>query len=138
MILDNMCYAEFLAYYVLDIKPIFENDCQPEILNDDMDGPKIYPKYVPLMSSKEKMKCRTIKKVLRYHTPNPVSHSEDYAHHLLMLFYPFRKESDLLSLNSKTYIEKLNETNATTIVNKNKCKFEPCGNILDVLMNYIF
>jgi len=34
-VLDNMCYAEFLAYYVLDINKNKENDCQPEVLLDD-------------------------------------------------------------------------------------------------------
>ena len=38
-ILDAMCYAEFLAFYVLDAKKKDENenDCQPEVLRDDAD-----------------------------------------------------------------------------------------------------
>ena len=33
-ILNTMCYAEFLSYYVLDVNPQYtENDSQPEILN---------------------------------------------------------------------------------------------------------
>jgi len=41
-----------------------------------------YPKSIPLMSSKERMKCRNIKRVLRYHTPNSIISAEAYAHHM--------------------------------------------------------
>lgn len=88
------------------------------------------------MSSKEKMKCRKIKKVLRYHTPNKVTHLEAYAHHLLMLFYPFRFESDLLSSKTETYID---NPNISSIVNENKQKFEPWGYLVEeALTNYIY
>ena len=66
-----MCYAEFLAFYVLETKPKDGNDSQPELLVDDnIEGPLCYPKLIPLMSYKDKMRCHSVKKILRYHTPN--------------------------------------------------------------------
>ena len=133
-VLDGFCYAEFLSYYYLDTKPlpIANNDCQPEVLqDDDNDKPLRYPKIIPLMSSKEKMRCRNIKKVLRYHILNPAVNAEAYAHHLLILFYPFRKESDLLCEDNLTYVSKLNDEEVTNIVNRNKMIFEPWGELVE-------
>ena len=133
-VLDEFCYAEFLSYYYLDTKPLpaATNDCQPEVLDDDdSDKPLQYPKIIPLMSSKERMCCRNVKKVLRYHTPNPAVNAEAYAHHLLILFYPFRKESDLLCEDNLTYISKLNNEEVTVTVNRNKMIFEPWGELVE-------
>ena len=73
--MDSLCYAEFPAYYVLDTKKNTENDSQPEVLLGDAQNTNplsLYPKSVPLMSSKETLKRRSVKRVVRYHTPNPV------------------------------------------------------------------
>ena len=106
--LNNRCYAEFLAYYYLDIsKKDEENDNQPIILNDELmeeHNTCTYPSAVPLMSSKEKLKCRKFRAVLRYHVPNQHKYPEKYAHHLLFMYYPFRSESELLD---NTYLHKL-------------------------------
>ena len=83
------------------------------------------------MSSKEKMRCRNARKVLRYHIPNAVAKTEEYSHHLLMLFFPFRKESELVSEVDNTYFTKLNEPNVLAIVNENKDKFEPWGDLVE-------
>ena len=110
-VLDGFCYAEFLSFYYLDYKqkPDKKNDCQPKVLHDDdIELSTLYPKLIPLKNSKEKMRCRKVKKILRYHTPNPATDPEAYAHHLLILFFPFRKESELLCPANKTYISKLN------------------------------
>ena len=83
------------------------------------------------MSSKEKMRCRNVKKVIRYHTPNPAVDAEAYAHHLLMLFYPFRKESELCEIDG-TYTSKLNLPEVLHIVNRNKEIFEPWGDQVEL------
>jgi len=49
------------------------------------------------------------KRVVQYHTPNPISKPEEYAHHLMMLFLPFRKESDLCENEDFHFVTKLNE-----------------------------
>ena len=118
---DNLCYAEFLAFYVLDSKPKL-NDNQPDLLLDDDLSDTIcpYPKTIPLMSSNEKLKRRNIKRVVRYHTPNRFTNLEAYAHHLLMLFFPFRKELDLISQIDSSYVAMLHNENVLAIVNNNK------------------
>ena len=141
-VLDQFCYAQFLAYYYLDTTVSLDEkiDSQPEVLlDDDIEQPLLYPKLIPLMSCKEKMRCRNVKKVLRYHTPNINVNAEAYAHHLLMLFYPFRKESDLLFQRDQTYFSKLNECNVLKVVNQNKEIYEPWGDMVDLsLQQFIF
>lgn len=65
------------------------------------------------MNSSEKMKCRRIQQVLRYHIPNKELYPEKHAHYLLFLFYPFRNENDLMINNS--YCEKLRSSNVMDI-----------------------
>jgi len=141
-VLDNFCYAQFLAFYVLDSNPKFieENDSQPEVLLDDStESLSSYPKSIPLMLSKEKMKRRNVRKVLRYHTPNAATNAEAYSHHLLMLFFPFRKETELLSEVDKSYFSKLNQPDILAVVNINKEKFEPWGDLVETsLRNFTF
>ena len=80
-----MCFAEFYAYYYLDTKRSNqeeENDNQPVVLNDELmegnDNQKIkFRSVIPLMTSKEKLKCRKIKVVLRYHVPNRHKYPEN-------------------------------------------------------------
>ena len=69
--LHKFCYAEFLTHYYLPSRQIDddENDNQPEILQENAleNNHNVcdYPKTIPLMSSKEKLKCRKVKLVLR-------------------------------------------------------------------------
>lgn len=119
-----------------------ENDYQIEVLSDDNEicDPLLnLPKSIPLMSSKEKLKRRNKKRVVRYHTPNPVDRAEEYTHHLMMLFYPFRNETDLLSEIESSYVIKLNKPDVLDVVNENKTRFEPWGDMVDnVLINANF
>ena len=133
--LNNMCYAEFLANYSLESNPLKnENDSQPVILDELLKmNPDIslLPKNVPLMSSKEKLKLRKEKSVIRYHVPNQHTQSELYAHHLLFLFFPFRKESELNNSPTRTYTEKLSLPGVLEIVNENKRLCEPYADEVD-------
>ena len=85
------------------------DDNRPEELTDNLlednglCSPVKYPKIVPLMSSKKKLHCHKVPFVLRYHVPNKHKYPEQYPHHLLFLFYPFRDESALLSECDGTY-----------------------------------
>ena len=110
-----------------------ENDCQPEILEELLSNEDFstLPKSVPLMSSKEYIKLRKTKCVLRYHVPNNLSKPEAYAHHLLFMFYPFRTEESLKETPSGTYSEKLTEPGVLEIINENKRICEPYGELVD-------
>ena len=72
-VLNDFCYAEFLRYYYV-APHIKENDWQlaelsDEILkNDFLD--QVYTPIIPLMLSKDKLKCRKVPSVLRFFTPN--------------------------------------------------------------------
>ena len=86
------------------------------------------------MNSKDKLKCRKVKAVLRYYVPNCHKYPEKYAHHLLFMFYPFRNEDDLKSANLGTYNEKLHEPGILEVVNRNKLIFEPYGDLVDTAL----
>ena len=132
-----MCYAEFLSNYSLeDLKTNQCNDSQPEILDNLLRSSKSLeqsdlPKSFPLMSSKESLKLRKDKCILRYHIPNQTAQPDEYAHHMLFVFFPFRNESDLKTTVSRTYSEKLLEPTVTEIVNKNRKVCEPFADAVD-------
>ena len=136
-IVDRLCFAEFLSSYYVDarLSKLLESDSQPVVLDDKvMDAnhdESIYPKVIPLMSSNEKLKCRKVRAVLRYHQPSPHKSIEQYAHHLLFAFYPFRKEEELKSSTTSTYFAKLQEPFVTSIVNENKKLMEPYGDMVE-------
>ena len=46
-------------------------------------------KHIPLMSSREKFKCRDVKAALQYHVPNANRNAEEYAH--MLSFFSVRK-----------------------------------------------
>ena len=128
---DQLCYAQFCAYYRLDNNVDYEeliNDCQPIVLSDliieQNHENSVLPKVIPLMTNKESLKCRKVQKVLRYFKPNKHKYPEKYAHHLLMLFFPFRDEQCDFKIDG-SYCNKLSDPLVLDIVNKNKIIFEP-------------
>ena len=139
-IIDSICYAEFLRNYTLDKKPNEndENDYQPQVLEEviEDEDTNLLPKVVPLMSSRERLKLRKKKCVLRYHVPNKTTKPEAYAHHMLLMFYPFRSESELNATPSGTYTEKLSQPGVIDIINLNKQKCEPYGQMVDDAFAY--
>ena len=136
-LLDEMCYVEFLSNYSLEnLKTNQCNDSQPEILDDLLRSSKSVeqsdlPKSFPLMSSKESLKLRKAKCILRYHIPIQTTQPEEYAHQMLFMFFPFRNESDLKAAVSRTYSEKLLEPTVIEIVNRNRKACEPFEDAVD-------
>ena len=124
---NSSCFAEFPIFYYVSTTSN-ENDPQPVELTDDMlemnhAVPSHHPSVIPLMSSPDKPKCRKVPSILRYFTPNINRSYEVYAHHLLILFYPFQTESDLKSDNSCT--KKLAARDVIETVNRNRLIIEP-------------
>ena len=76
------------------------------------------------------MKCRKIKAVIRYHTPNRRKEPEKYFHHLLMLYFPWRNEQELFGEN-QTYISKFYEPDVQEVVQCKKEIFEPDGDAIN-------
>ena len=85
-----------------------------------------------MYSAIEKLKCRKVKAVLRYHVPNRFKNPEQYAHHLLFMFLPFRNESELCSMG--TYMEKLSDPQVMASVYENKQRFEPFADLVDTAL----
>ena len=89
------CFSEFFSYYYGALKSLssFENDSQPAELADELietnHSKCSLPDNVPLMLTKEILKCWKVKAALQYHQPNPNKDIKKYAHHLLFYFFPF-------------------------------------------------
>ena len=93
-VVDNICLAQFAAYYYKDYKQTEEvNDSQPVVLQPEsfevqqIDSVNLSTK-VRLMTRNETMKRRKVKAVIRYHKPNKTTEPERFFHHLLMLYLP--------------------------------------------------
>ena len=88
-----------------------------ELMEDIPNIDHIYPNVIPLMPSKEKLKCGKISFVLQFYVPNQQTQPEEYVHHILFMYYPFRNENDLKSGNPPRYGSKLRESNVISLVN---------------------
>ena len=76
------------------------------------------------------MKCRKIKAVILYHTPNKRKEPEKYFYHLLVLYFPWRNEQELFG-EDQTYISKFYEADVQEVVQRNKEIFEPDGDTIN-------
>ena len=63
--------------------------------------------------------------------PNKLLHPEKFAHYVMLLFFPFRDEKELQSGCPSFYQNKLQEQGVEDVVNRNKIKFEPYGDLVD-------
>ena len=62
---------------------------------------------------------------------NKLLSPEKFAHHVLLLFYPFRYEKDLLSSFPPMFQNRLQEEQFQDVIKINKIKFEPYGDLVD-------
>ena len=133
-VVENLCLAEFAAYYYRDYKIDCSetNDSQPDVLTDnfiesqsttDTCTTECLPKKFKLVNTNGYMKCRKVKAVLRYHVPNKRNEPESYFHHLLMLYYPWPNENNLMA-SDETYTSKFYEPDVQAIVEHNRAIFE--------------
>ena len=76
------------------------------------------------------MRCPKVRQFLRYHKPNKHLFPEKFAHHVLLLFFPFR-DKKMLSGCPPLYQNKLQQQGVQYVVNRNKIKFEPYGDLVD-------
>ena len=130
-----MCLADFFAHYEIGTKPLL-NDSQPDELPDEVldlnHEPLIHnlPKRLKLDNENgDVMKLRKVKKVVRFHCPNQVKYPEKYAHHLLLMYKPFRSETQLETDGS--YLLTLQDPEIQSAVNERKRIFEPFSDLID-------
>ena len=134
----NLFFSEFLSLFYLKSRTTkdLENDYQSVILDDELlethHKDSNYPKEIPVITSKEKLKCRKVKAVLQYYQLNPNKAFETYAHHLFFLFYPFQNEEELKSPPvTESYQAKLLQPGVINIINRNKATMEPFSELVD-------
>ena len=65
--------------------------------------------------------------------PHRILSSEKKFSHVLLLFYPFRDEKELLSGVSPLHQSKLQEQGVQNVVNINKITFEPYSDVVHPL-----
>ena len=117
------------------------NDVQPNVLSDDLvksnhvsNCESIFPPMnIKLNNGEERMKRRKIKAVIRIHTP---SKAKEAYHHLLMLYFPWRKEIDLLG-DDNLYSTKFEESEVFSKVDANRRIFEPNADAIDIALQMI-
>ena len=64
--------------------------------------------------------------------PNKLLSTEKFAHHAMLLFFQFRDEKQLLSCCPPLFQNKLQEKGVQDVVNRNKIKLEPYGDLVDL------
>ena len=63
--------------------------------------------------------------------PNRVNtHPDDYYHHMLVLFYPFRREEDLMCESPPSHSGKFYDSSVLEIVNHNQSLVEPYADLI--------
>lgn len=141
-VIDKLCLAEFAAHYYKDYKTDADHetkDCQPDVLTDHLLELQIatsetrcvnLPQRIKLINRNEYMKCRKVKAVLRYHIPNKRKEPEAYFHHLMMLYYPWGDENNLLAEDG-TYMSKFLEPGVHSVIESNRRIFEPDADVID-------
>ena len=91
---------------------------------------------IKLNNGQETMKRRKIKAVIRFHTPSKVKEPEKFYHHLLMLYFPWRKETDLLA-DDHLYSTKFGESEVFSKVERNRRTFEPNAEAIDIALQMV-
>ena len=131
-VLNDFCYAEFLAYYTLENKLNKTCEYQPDELHDNLIENNreecCYQPQIELMISGETIQCRKVRRVLGYQVLSKLLSPEKFAYDVLLLFYPFIDEQELLSDFPPIYQNKLQEEGVQDVVNiKQKCNLSNMG-----------
>ena len=131
---NNLCLAKFAAYYykVSIYDSEYEdpaNDNQPQVLTDDVaenldEEDTSLPEKINLISSKEVIKKRKVRAIVRFHKFSETKEPEKCAHHSLTLYFPWRKESDCLG-NDGPYSSKLGDQFVKETVARHRLFLEP-------------
>ena len=135
-IVDQLCLAEFAAYYYKDYRR------DPDEFNNLIESnhisncESVLPPTIKLNNGQETMKRRKIKAVIRFHTPIRVKEPEKFYHHLLMLYFPWRKETDLLG-DDQLYSTKFQEAEVFSKIQTNRRMFEPNAEAIESALQMV-
>ena len=126
------CFKQFLLSRIFSIlhKNKSSNTCEYQldefddnlVRNDHENNHVLTPPKIRLMIAGEKMQCRKVRHILRYHVSNKLLAAEEFAHHVLFLFFLFRDVKELLSGFPPLYQNKLRKQEVQALINMNKIK----------------
>ena len=85
-----LCRVSFKLFTRKNLETNQYNDNQPEIIEDLLLSSRCFEqsdqqKSFPLMTSKESLKLRKDKCILRYHIPNQTTQPEEYAFYVFSI-----------------------------------------------------
>ena len=122
--INNLTLAEFVSYYrQAYYEPV--SDTQPNEIIDDLDTTSRLqlPKSFSLMTSGTRFHLRRVPAVIRFPSIKQNDDPEKYYHHLLVLYYPWRHESELKG-GDGSYSSKYEEEEVQNFVLSQRSKFE--------------
>ena len=126
------CFKQFLLSRIFSIlhKNKSSKTCEYQldefddnlVRNDHENNHVLTPPKIRLMIAGETMQCRKVRHILRYHVSNKLLAAEEFAHHVLFLFFLFRDVKELLSGFPPLYQNKLRKQEVQALINMNKIK----------------
>ena len=126
------CFKQFLLSRIFSIlhKNKSSKTCEYQldefddnlVRNDHENNHVLTPPKIRLMIAGETMQCRKVRHILRYHVSNKLLAAEEFAHHVLLLFFLFRDVKELLSGFPPLYQNKLRKQEVQALINMNKIK----------------
>ena len=126
------CFKQFLLSRIFSIlhKNKSSKTCEYQldefddnlVRNDHENNHVLTPPKIRLMIAGETMQCRKVRHIFRYHVSNKLLAAEEFAHHVLFLFFLFRDVKELLSGFPPLYQNKLRKQEVQALINMNKIK----------------
>ena len=126
------CFKQFLLSRIFSIlhKNKSSKTCEYQldefddnlVRNDHENNHVLTPPKIRLMIAGETMQCRKVRHILRYHVSNKLLAAEEFAHHVLFLFFLFRDVKELLSGFPPLYQNKLRKQEVQALINMNQIK----------------
>ena len=126
------CFKQFLLSRIFSIlhKNKSSRTCEYQldefddnlVRNDHENNHVLTPPKIRLMIAGETMQCRKVRHILRYHVSNKLLAAEEFAHHVLFLFFLFRDVKELLSGFPPLYQNKLRKQEVQALINMNQIK----------------
>ena len=126
------CFKQFLLSRIFSIlhKNKSSKTCEYQldefddnlVRNDHENNHVLTPPKIRLMIAGETMQCRKVRHILRYHVSNKLLAAEEFAHHVLFLFFLFRDVKELLSGFPPLYQNKMRKQEVQALINMNKIK----------------
>ena len=104
-------------------------ELKDEAVKENHNSQNYYPKMIPVMFSKEKLKCRKIPLGLQYRVLSKKRYREEYTNHILFMYLSFMAEEELKYNNSNS--NKLNQPSVIELFTSSRSKVENYATIVE-------